>query len=112
MDPAYKALRDKWYDLLALTGFDDIEDTNSPRQMLKCWDSLWFQSEYTPQEFLERQKHYQMSENFLLTYQFKSDFEREVWTLYANGLTGREIARTIEANKDRVNQTIRHLISR
>lgn len=101
-----KSLRAKWYLKLKEAGFEDIEDTESPREFLKEWHSTWFQTHYTPESFKEKHRYFQMRTYFSKTHTFTSELEERVWCLHCEGLSYREIAKMTESNKDTVNKTI------
>lgn len=98
----YKALRDKWYAKLAKTGFEDIEDVNSPRQMLKAWHSSDIPRKARSGGFIAIQDYYSRATEFLNNYIFESKFELKVWTLHADGQSLREIAKQCKCGKDKV----------
>lgn len=105
MDQAFKQLQDHWYRKLKSHGFDDIEDTNSPREFLKFWSSS-FKSKYTPDQFREKHRYFQMTVHFTRTHEFTSGFEERVWCLHSEGFSLREIAAQLNSNKDKVNKIV------
>ena len=81
---------------LEAKGFEDIENTTSSFVPLKQYHSAYFQSRYSPDEFLENQDFYSMGEQFLKEYKFKNKVHKLIWSLYVGGMTRVEIAKKLE----------------
>ncbi len=109
MDQETKRLRNKWYQKLKNQGFEDIEDVDSPREMLKCWHSRYFLLRYSPAIISETQEYYQMAQDFYDVFQFKDHTEKEIWLYHIDGHSAYEIARRIEKSHDVVNRIVRKL---
>lgn len=132
MDNKYKKLRDQWYKKIAKTGFKDIEDIGSPREMLKRWDSTWFRNrpgsrsstkKYTEQsklpsidgenpsvqKFNAIQEYYYKAEHFLNAFEFKSKKEKKYWDMHVKGLSAHEISRRCKASRKVVGSIINDL---
>lgn len=107
--PAFKALQAKWYDKLATKGFEDIEERNSPREMLKCWHNTWFQARGTPDQIAKQAQYYQMATDMLNTYEFATKLDRKIWELHANGNSVREIAKIVKLAKSPVHLRIQRV---
>lgn len=108
-----KVLKKIWYKKLKDSGFQDIEDINSPRELLKTWHSNYFMRKYTPDEFEAKASYYRRCSHFLYDYSFDSDRERLVWELHSEGLSFRDIAKRLwryRLNKDSVNKMVSKLI--
>lgn len=101
-----KRLKDKWYKKLEATGFEDIEDVNSPREMLKRWDSTWFFNNCDELQFKTRHRYFIMATHFLNSHDFESRFERRIWSLHCEGFSCREIASVVDSSKTTVNDII------
>lgn len=86
-----KALQREWYDKLKETGFDDIEDTNSPREMLKTWHSRCFLNK-NEVETSAKAEYYTNAQQVLYSYKFRTMADQMLWEYHANGLSIREIA--------------------
>lgn len=93
MSEDFKRLQAKWYKKLKQTGFEDIEDTNSPNEMLKSWDSLYFLSRYDGNAFLAKQRYFELARQFLHEHVFDSSREKSIWTEFSEGASIRQIAR-------------------
>jgi hypothetical protein len=110
MTPAqYKKLQAKWYKKLADEGFQDIESPNSPKEMLKQWDSFYFQARYAPQDFEDKQKYYEMAREFLHVHKFESRMEKQVWEMYSEGVPYQEIGDHIGHSKFLVHKIVNKL---
>lgn len=106
-----KELQNHWYQKLKENGFNDIEDTSSPREMLKSWHSTLFIHRYEKERFTARQQYFEIVTQFLHSHEFESELEREIWFLHSEGKSLREIATiTGEVSKDGALKIIRKLL--
>lgn len=106
-----KALQDEWDAKLKASGFEDIEDRDSPREMLKSWHSTIFINKFDSARFAAKQKYFEMVTHFLNAHTFTSDLEHQVWLLHSEGKSLREIAReTGKVSKDGALKIIRKLL--
>ncbi len=111
----FKDLQAHWYEILKNEGFQEIEDTNSPREFLKCWHHSYFIIKTkNARNFKSNTEYYYKAAQFLETYNFQSFYEKEVWRLHAEGKSVRAIAaylknHGIRTNKDYVANIIRCL---
>lgn len=113
-----KTLREQqriWDKKLKESGFEDIEDRNSPREMLKSWHSWTFIHHYNAETFAARQQYYELASHFLNGHKFESATEREVWRLHSEGDSLRKIANEISKqgtamSKDGALKIIRSLL--
>lgn len=97
LSPQYKELRDQYYHILKMQGFEDIEDVDSEDQRLKhngqsgtlegCFKG-------SPIKIL-RAEYFQLADQFLKVCMFDNDIERRIWEMHAEGLTMREITGAI-----------------
>lgn len=94
---------------LASSGFEEIEDLNSPLQMLKRWDNTYFQNRMTPEQFKAKQLYFQNCSFFLSTHTFISKRDKRVWAMHSEGYSLREIAKKIKYNKDLVKPIVQRL---
>lgn len=102
-----KQLLSLWDKRLRDSGFQDAEKNGELIQ----WDSHYFHARYTPDEFQAKQEYYQWAEALTHTHPFKSETDRHIWKLHAEGMSVREIARKLKArgvqtHKDHVARTI------
>lgn len=110
----FKILQQEWYQRLEKQGFKDIEDTKSPREFLKRWDSIYFTSHSSLDQFLARERYFRLASHLLETYKFTSMYEKEVWRYHCEGRSLRWIAhhlktQGVKTNKDYVNNIIKCL---
>ena len=109
----FKKLQQKWYQKLARSGFEDIEDTNSERELLHTWDSLYFLSRYEVDQFHAKERYYQLANQFLEEHEFDTSWAKGIWACHCDGMSGREIIRVRgirkRKSKDKVFSTIRML---
>src|SRR3954469_24220698 len=84
----FKKLQREWDKKLKSTGFDDIEDRNSPREFLKRWHGSYFRAVWSD----SKEAYFTKARAFLTWFQFQSKVEKEIWERHAEGQTLREIA--------------------
>lgn len=111
----FRDLQREWDEKLKKAGFEDIEDRNSPREMLKAWHSTMFVHRFDEGKFTARQRYYEMATHFLQSHRFESEVEREVWRLHADGESLRKIASQVSEagmaiSKDGALKIIRSLL--
>lgn len=105
-----KALRDEWYKKLKEQGFEDIEDINSPREMLKTWHSRDFARRFNEDRFSAKQEYFLAAVHLLERFKFETALDKEIWTLHADGKSLREIAAiTQRVSKDGALKVIRRI---
>jgi hypothetical protein len=85
----FKQLHRAWMDKLKDEGFKDIEDVNSPLEMLKTWDSMYFLD--GAESFSEVEEYYQIARELLNTHDFDSAIEKIVWEFHSEGMSVRAI---------------------
>lgn len=100
-----KKLQKQWYQKLKATGFEDIEEFDSPRQMLKRWAKQDFLN-MTDAKIEERRLYYQEADYFLEWYTFTDPVDKIIWELHAAGKTVREIEKLINLAKSSVHLRI------
>lgn len=112
----FKTLQAEWYLKIKDKGFEDIEDTNSPKEFLKTWHSTYFKVSKRQSDYLTKEEYYYQAEQFLSEYQglplfFREQIHEEAWHLHSQGYSLRKIADHIKAkgirtNKDEINKLI------
>ncbi len=90
-----KKLQNKWYDKLEKSGFEDIEERHSPKEFLKRWAGQWFKRRTHVHNFEAKQEYFYQCGHFLTTHDFDTETERKVWQMHSEGLSLREIARSM-----------------
>ncbi len=109
MQKPSKKLQRQWQAKLKQSGFVDIEDVDSPREMLKRWDSTYFINLCTPDQFHARVTYFSNCRDFLNKYKFLNKLERNIWYWHAEGLGYREIAKKTKHSPDNTLKTINRL---
>lgn len=117
-NPDLMNLQKIWYARLKQAGFNDIEDTNSPREYLKVWESTNWVKQYTPEAFQDRAEYYRLAGLFLHEHSFESHYEQTIWQLHSEGKSLRYIEEyfprlpflKIKANKETVRKIIQRLV--
>lgn len=95
------ALQKKWYRKLKQSGFNDIEDTNSPREYLKTWESTHFAKIFQlrgAEQYHGQALYYERAGKFLHEYRFKTRTQKQIWKLHSEGIGMNRIATTLEIN--------------
>lgn len=105
----FKALQTKWYDKLKKKGFDDIEDTQSTKEFIKEWHSVYFQKRHTPMSFYAKQEYYYLAQTFLNEHPFQTKQEKRIWILHSEGLSIRKIAIELNTKIWKVHRAVRFL---
>lgn len=93
----FKALERRWYQILAESGFEDIEDTRTPERFLKKW-TLKFGT-LNPDLIAETRLYYEEANYLLHRHVFESKTEKLIWKLHCEGLTIEEISFRIRKYK-------------
>lgn len=107
----FKKLSDKWAKELKKSGFNDIEEKDSPREMLKRWDGAWIKQlvKGDAATFDDIQEYYLKCSHALNTHKFKKPLDKQIWKLYAEGLPMRQIATEVGYSKSYVFNIISRL---
>lgn len=103
--PKFKRLQSHWYKKLKDSGFEDIENVNSPGESLHQWHSFYFFN-YSKASFDIRWSYYQRATELLYDYVFENITERKIWAAHANGDSIRKIAAEFEMPFNEVRLTI------
>lgn len=109
MSPKLAKLYQTWNKKLKASGFEDVEEPQSPREMLKRWHGHYFRTRMTPLEFDAKQTYYYLAEHFLTSHEFKTAREKKIWALHAEGRDARDIAKQVRRGKTTVQVTINRL---
>lgn len=89
-----------WYNVLQRDGFEDVERVSHHELHLKRWSSN-FRTEFCskePYHFYVKQDYYYYARHFAEEYEFDSGLHRYIWFLHAEGVSMRDIAKTIRNN--------------
>jgi len=88
--PEFKAMEQEWYQKLKEDGFEDIEDTSRKDMPLKTWHSIKFKLKDSKTR-MHKQTYYEDAKELLLTYKFKNETHKTIWSLHCEGLSSRDI---------------------
>ena len=103
-----EALQAKWYKKLAKSGFVDIESPLKQHVPLKHWDSIKFQSQYSPEAYIEKERYYQLAGQLLYSHNFKCPRDRRVWAMHVEGRDYKDIASKVGVHP----LTVRNIVRR
>jgi len=90
--PEFKALQKKWYKKLEKSGFEDAE---RPDGNLKWWASRFDRKWYNPTADAAKEAYYRFAGQFLHGHTFEDPMEREIWALHSEGVSMRNIVKTL-----------------
>jgi hypothetical protein len=107
--PEFMKLNEKWNKKLEKAGFEDIEEFNSPKELLKAWHNTRFAAKYTLNMFDETREYYLAAANLLNTFTFKNHRDRKIWTMHSEGIPERHIAQKLNITDWRVRKLIKML---
>ncbi len=98
----YQKQKEIWYKKLKNTkseeypnGFEDIE---SDENNLKEWSSK-FARKKSMDSMEAKQMYYSLATQFLNIYHFENELERVIWTYHTEGISVRNIAKTLKKVK-------------
>ena len=94
-DKLLQKLQKEWYEKLRQSGFKDIEQEDGN---LKIW-SKFFTGKLDTLQGEAKVQYFRAAGQFLHSYQFESAYDKTVWDMHANGISGRSIARQLKVNK-------------
>jgi hypothetical protein len=106
----FKKLEAKWYKKLKKEGFNDIEENESEYIIRPPYhyitDNRVFSSiEERRNHFNAKQYYYYMANQFLNTYKFKNNRERNIWEYHVNGISYRDITKLLKKARIKTNRT-------
>lgn len=112
----YPELREVWYKKLKDSGFEDIEADKHNTAGGMGWSNK-FKTAETARNWESKREYYSMAGRFLHEYKFKNERERIIWEYWANGLSVRNIAKTLTKvslvmTRDKVWRTLKPLIEK
>lgn len=88
----FKTLQKEFYDKLADSGFEDIEETDSPKELLTAWHGSYFTARHDPEDFKEIAQYYNSADSILNNYEFSNEVDKQIWERHSKGLSIRRIA--------------------
>lgn len=105
----FKKLNAKWAKKLLKSGFEEIEDTNSPREWMKQHHAHYFSNRHDLSQFEDVKRYYELATHLLNTYKFKNKTHRAIWEHHSNGIAEREISKILKIRDYDVRKTIRRI---
>jgi hypothetical protein len=111
---SFDELQAIWYKKLKASGFEDAEVKRGNEFVLQAWHDTRFRIRYRPSDIKATLFYYDQCQTFLNTHAFHNEFERQVWELFCEGFSYREIAAKMivvhkKLKKDMVNYIINQL---
>lgn len=97
-DKLLQKLQKEWYAKLRESGFKDIEQADGN---LKIW-SRFFKGKLDTLQGEAKAQYFRAAGQFLHSHQFASEYDKTIWDMHANGISGRSIARQLRVNKNTV----------
>lgn len=90
----FKKLKAKWYKKLKENGFDDIEQDEDN---LKVWSFKLFTVQRNLTLFSAKEEYYRWAGQFLHEHPFTNEFDKEVWSLHAEGQSNEKITKLLKS---------------
>jgi len=101
-----KQLIKKWYDKLAKSGFEDIEDNLGYNNVLRHHASDFGGQDAELVSY--KQEYYYLATQYLNLNKFESTIEQKIWELHSDGETVRGIAKQLKKSTGTVQRVIAH----
>lgn len=95
--PEFAKLFREWNEKLKRSGFDDAEDFSLPEPALKSWHSLKWENERAEKRAHDAKTYFDLAQDALHTFPFKTDVHRRTWELHCQGLSVRQIDETLHS---------------
>lgn len=112
----FKKLQKEWYEKLAESGFNDIENTEDEYAPLKDTYSTsgWKRALSDPRN-VQKEEYFSNATLFLDTYEFVKQKDEIVWRLHSEGMSNRSISKELRGmgfNKKVAPRTIDRIINK
>ncbi len=103
-----KKLQAKWYAKLEKAGFKDIEQDDDN---LKQWHSHRFlvSNNYSKDKFDDKENYFRLAGQFLHEHKFQSVLDKKIWEAHSEGLSVREIVKTLKQKNIKVYKNLVHV---
>lgn len=88
----------EWNKKLIDDGHREIEDFSLPDPVLKRWDKLKMQN-INIEMFQIQERYYELAQESLKTFKFKSGDEKLIWGFHASGYSVRRIEKLLNKKK-------------
>ena len=99
MSKPLKDLQQLWYDKIKANGFTDIE---YPSGQLKSFSASIHKME-------EAKRYFAVCTDFLNSYLFDSDLDKNIWTCHCEGWSRRQIAEILDIGENKVKYRLNKL---
>lgn len=103
----FKKLAKKWHDKLIASGFNDKEEFDSPLELMREHHNNHFMNKFTPIEFEERQRYFELAAQLVFEYKFDSLLDKKIWKGHSEGKPERKIAEELECQYNYVRRVIK-----
>lgn len=101
-DKDFKKLQAEWYKE---AGYE----VETSERTINDSHGRYYYTEYGHEKFSANQRYYELAGQFLHDYKFKDEKHKKIWILHSEGVTIRQIAKTLEISKTVVHRTIKYL---
>lgn len=98
----FQALQSKWYKKLAVSGFEDIEDSQGRLIM-------WTQNTSTATSPEASAEYFRWAQQCVHDMKFPSKLDKQIWMAHAAGLSLREVAKYIGKSKTSIEYRLKKL---
>ena len=98
----FKQLQDKWYKKAEKSGFEEQEDVNSSRELMKEWHSSHFMKDIVVDKYEDQQRFFELARQLLHIYPFRTNKDRRIWELFSDGIMIRGISREVHLSEYRI----------
>lgn len=102
----FQKLKSKWTEKLNHSGFQDIE---KDEYRLKEHHSTRFTARYTPEEFKENERYWQLAGQLLHEYPFLDNKEKKIWKMYSEGEHFRKISKACRVSVSTIYRTVNRI---
>lgn len=112
---SFKDLRAKWAAKLKKSGFEDLEDENGLLKHIGHAD--YFSINFNAISAQAKEEYYRKAGYFLYDHKFKTELERKIWELHADGVSIRDIVKILKTKgkkiyKSKVENLLRPLVEK
>lgn len=108
----FKKLQNTWYKKLEKDGFDDLERRGVPDEWIRHGGRIRVTDANFSYEKMESQTdYYRIVGFFLHDHTFENEFQKQIWTYHAEGISIRDMVNLFEKNgidtyRDKINREL------
>ena len=103
----FRDLQKKWYGKLKKAEFKDIE---RPDGTLELWTCSFFKTRYNETLFSAKEEYYRLASQLLHSHSFQDKKEMLMWQMHSEGISVRNIVKTLKAKKFKVSKDTVHAV--